>query len=74
MVVRDVSLSVRRGEILTDARVLGSRLAELSVGRDARVVPLHLSDSAVLDVIRGFAILGIFFINLPAKVPFSVVS
>lgn len=44
--------AVRRGEVLTDARVLGSRLAELSVGRDARVVPLHLSDSAVLDVIR----------------------
>ena len=45
--------AVRRGEILTDARVLGSRLAELSAGRDARVVPLHLSDSAVLDVIRA---------------------
>ena len=44
--------AVRRGEILTDARVLGSRLTELSAGRDARVVPLHLSDSAVLDVIR----------------------
>jgi hypothetical protein len=42
----------RRGEVLTDARVLGSRLAELSAGRDARVVPLHLADSAVLDVIR----------------------
>lgn len=42
----------RRGEVLTDVRVLGSRLAELSAGRDARVVPLHLSDGAVLDVIR----------------------
>ena len=42
----------RRGEILTDARVLGPRLAGLNVGRDARVVPLHLADSAVLNVIR----------------------
>ncbi len=43
---------VRRGEVLTDARVLGSRLAELSVGPNARVVPLRLADDAVLDVIR----------------------
>lgn len=43
---------VRRGEVLTDARVLGPRLAGLNAGPDARVVPLRLSDSAVLDVIR----------------------
>ena len=43
---------VRRGEILTDARVLGSRLAGLSAGPDARAVPLHLADAAVLDLIR----------------------
>ena len=42
----------RRGEILTDARVLGSRLAGMSAGPDARMVPLHLADAAVLDVIR----------------------
>ena len=42
----------RRGEIITDARVLGSRLAGLSAGPDARVVPLHLADVAVLDLIR----------------------
>lgn len=42
----------RRGEILTDARVLGSRLAGLNAGPDARVVPVHLADAAVLDVIR----------------------
>jgi Flp pilus assembly protein CpaB len=44
---------VRRGEVLTDARVLGSRLAELSVGPDARIVPLPLGDAALLDVIRA---------------------
>lgn len=44
--------AARRGEILTDARVLGSRLAGLSAGPNARVVPLHLADTAVLDLIR----------------------
>lgn len=43
---------VRRGEMLTDARVLGSRLTELSAGPEARVVPLHLADAAVPDLIR----------------------
>jgi Flp pilus assembly protein CpaB len=42
----------RRGEVLTDARVLGSRLAGLSVGAEARIVPVHLTDTAVLDVVR----------------------
>ncbi|WP_328360472.1 SAF domain-containing protein [Mycobacterium sp. NBC_00419] len=42
----------RRGEILTDVRVLGSRLAGLAAGPDARVVPLHLADAALLDLIR----------------------
>ena len=42
----------RRGEVLTDARVLGSRLTGLTAGPDARVVPLHLADAAVLDFIR----------------------
>lgn len=42
----------RRGEVLTDARVLGPRNAALSAGPDARTVPLHLAESAVLEVIR----------------------
>jgi Flp pilus assembly protein CpaB len=42
----------RRGEILTDARVLVSRLTGLSVGPNARTVPVHLADAAVLDLIR----------------------
>ncbi|ULN46565.1 SAF domain-containing protein [Mycolicibacterium goodii] len=44
---------MRRGEVLTDVRVLGSRLAELAVGPDARIVPLPLGDAALLDVIRA---------------------
>jgi Flp pilus assembly protein CpaB len=42
----------RRGEVLTDVRVLGSRLAGLAAGPGARIVPLHLADAAILDLIR----------------------
>ena len=43
---------VRRGEVLTDVRLLSPRLAEATAGPDARVVPLRLSDAALLDLIR----------------------
>lgn len=42
----------RRGEVLTDVRLLGSRLAESTAGPDARIVPLHLADSALVDLVR----------------------
>jgi Flp pilus assembly protein CpaB len=42
----------RRGEVLTDVRVLGPRLAQSVAGPDARIVPLPLADSALLDLIR----------------------
>lgn len=47
-----LSSPTRRGEILTDVRVLGSRLAESTAGPGARVVPLHLADSALVDLVR----------------------
>lgn len=50
---------VRRGEILTDVRLLGSRLAGAAAGPDARIVPLHLADSAVLDLVRNGDIVDI---------------
>ncbi|MHA7648573.1 SAF domain-containing protein [Mycobacterium sp. ML4] len=43
---------MRRGEILTDVRVLGSRLAESTAGPGARIVPLHLADDALIDLVR----------------------
>lgn len=47
---------VRRGEVLTDVRLLGSRLAEAAIepkaGPDARIVPLHLADGALIDLVR----------------------
>jgi Flp pilus assembly protein CpaB len=42
----------RRGEVLTDVRVLGPRLAESVAGPDARIVPLPLAESALLDLVR----------------------
>lgn len=42
----------RRGEVLTDVRLLSPRLAEAAAGPDARVVPLRLADAALLDLIR----------------------
>jgi Flp pilus assembly protein CpaB len=42
----------RRGETLTDVRLLGPRLAESAAGPNARIVPLHLDDTALLDLIR----------------------
>ena len=42
----------RRGEVLTDVRVLGPRLAESVAGPDARIVALPLADSALLDLVR----------------------
>ncbi|CQD20217.1 SAF domain-containing protein [Mycobacterium lentiflavum] len=47
----------RRGEVLTDVRLLGSRLAEAAIGSNAapgaRIVPLHLADSALIDLVRA---------------------
>jgi Flp pilus assembly protein CpaB len=42
----------RRGEVLTDVRLLGPRLAESAAGPNARIVPLHLTDTALLDLVR----------------------
>lgn len=46
----------RRGEVLTDVRLLGSRLADAAIeskaGPGARIVPLHLADSALIDLVR----------------------
>ena len=42
----------RRGEILTDVRLLGPRLAESAVGPDARIVPIPLADAALMDLLR----------------------
>ncbi|MGB2919150.1 MAG: SAF domain-containing protein [Mycobacterium sp.] len=42
----------RRGEVVTDVRVLGPRLAESAAGPNARIVPLPLADAALVDLVR----------------------
>lgn len=42
----------RRGEVLTDVRLLGSRLAEAAAGPDSRIVPVHPADAALADLVR----------------------
>ena len=43
---------VRAGELLTDVRLLGSRTASTALGTEARVVPVHLADAGVSDLLR----------------------
>lgn len=43
---------VRRGEVITDVRVLGSPLAAAAAGPDARMVPVRPADAAVLDLLH----------------------
>lgn len=42
----------RRGEILTDVRLLGSRLTEAAAGPGARIVGVHPADAALIDLVR----------------------
>ncbi|MDF2823211.1 MAG: hypothetical protein K0R68_619 [Mycobacterium sp.] len=50
---------VRRGEVLTDVRVVGARLTEAVAGPDGRVVPLHLAQEAIVEVIHAGDIVDI---------------
>ncbi|WP_054816153.1 SAF domain-containing protein [Nocardia arizonensis] len=46
--------AMRAGEIFTDLRTVGPRLAAAAVGaRDARIVPLRLADTAVAAILRA---------------------
>src|SRR5262245_8815897 len=57
----------RRGEVLTDVRLLGPRLAQSAAGPDARIVPLHLADTALLDLIRAGDVVDV--LAAPAAAP-----
>ena len=56
----------RRGEVLTDVRVLSPRLADATAGPDARVVPLHLTDAALLDLIRPGDVVDVLAVSSSA--------
>ncbi|MGW5386052.1 SAF domain-containing protein [Nocardia sp. NPDC003963] len=46
--------ALRAGEVLTDVRVVGPRLAEVATGRpDARIVPVRLADTAITEILRA---------------------
>ncbi|MCV7057068.1 SAF domain-containing protein [Mycolicibacterium gilvum] len=43
----------RQGEVLTDVRLLGPRLARSAAGPDGRIVPVPLADAALVDLVRS---------------------
>ena len=57
----------RRGEVLTDVRVLGPRLAESVAGPDARIVPLPLTDSALVDLVRPGDVVDVLAAGVDAR-------
>ncbi|MCW2551884.1 MAG: flagellar basal body P-ring biosynthesis protein [Mycobacterium sp.] len=56
----------RRGEVLTDVRVLSSRLADAVVGPDARIVPVHPTDAALLDLVRPGDVVDVLAVSQAA--------
>jgi Flp pilus assembly protein CpaB len=59
----------RHGEVLTDVRVLSPRLADAAAGPDARVVPLHLTDAALLDLVRAGDVVDVLAVSDPDSPP-----
>jgi Flp pilus assembly protein CpaB len=57
----------RRGEVLTDVRVLSSRLAGASVGADARIVPVHPTDTALLELVRPGDVVDVLAVSEAAE-------
>ena len=46
--------AMRAGEVFTDLRVVGPRLAAVATGTgDARIVPIRLADTAVAEILRA---------------------
>lgn len=46
--------AMRTGEVFTDIRVVGPRLAAVATGaRDARIVPIRPADTAVAEILRA---------------------
>lgn len=65
---RTVAGPVRKGEALTDARVITPRLAQLATSvSDARVVPVRLPDQALADMLRPGDLVDV--ITVPQRQP-----
>nr|WP_081514359.1 Flp pilus assembly protein CpaB [Nocardia donostiensis] len=49
-----LAAAMRAGEVVTDLRVVGPRLAATAIGTsDGRIVPIRLADNAVTGILRG---------------------
>ncbi|MGV9783598.1 SAF domain-containing protein [Nocardia farcinica] len=49
-----LTAAMHPGEVFTDLRVVGPRLAEVAAGTpDARIVPIRLADTAVAEILRA---------------------
>jgi Flp pilus assembly protein CpaB len=53
----------RRGEVITDVLLLSPRLADVAAGPDARIVPLHLADTALLDLVHPGDIVDVLAVD-----------
>ncbi|MCV7282706.1 flagella basal body P-ring formation protein FlgA [Mycolicibacterium flavescens] len=65
---------VRRGEPLTDVRLLSPRLVEATAGPNARIVPLTLDDGAVLDLLRTGDVVDVLAAGAEAEADARVVA
>ncbi|WP_020109254.1 SAF domain-containing protein [Nocardia sp. 348MFTsu5.1] len=64
LVEQTVTGPVHPGEMFTDTRILSSRLPAALLGRDdARLVPVTLSDSSVVDLLREGDVVDVLSIN-----------
>lgn len=52
--------------MLTDVRVLSPRLTDATAGPDARVVPLHLTDAALLELVRPGDVVDVLAVSSSA--------
>ncbi|MFI5714193.1 SAF domain-containing protein [Nocardia sp. NPDC051750] len=49
-----LTAALRSGEVLTDVRTVGPRLAEVATGTaNSRIVPIRLADTAITEILRA---------------------
>jgi Flp pilus assembly protein CpaB len=66
LVEQTVTGPVHPGEMFTDTRILSSRLPAALLGRDdARLVPVTLSDSSVVDLLREGDVVDVLSVDEP---------
>ncbi|GAA3021991.1 SAF domain-containing protein [Gordonia defluvii] len=67
---RTVTSIVRRNEVITDSRLLGSRLpGQLTGDPDARLVPIHLADDGTADLLVPGDVVDVLTKGGPSEPP-----